>query len=83
MYKIYFALCIVHRTMAKTVAVKEDTWERLRKLLDSGDAKTFDELIRSLLDQSLRIPGSMFGIDRDRKIRLTRREHEEITRDVH
>ena len=69
--------------MATTVAVREDTWERMRKLLDAGDAKTFDELIRKLLDAKHRVPASMFGIDRERGIRLTRREHEEITKDVH
>ena len=71
------------RHMAKTVAVNEDTWERMRKLLDSGEAKTFDELIRRLMDQSLRLPESMFGVDRKRGVRLTKKEHEEITKDVH
>ena len=71
------------RHMARTVAINEDTWERMRKLLDSGEAKTFDELIRRLMDQSLRLPESMFGVDRKRGIRLTKKEHEEITEDVH
>ncbi len=69
--------------MAKTVAVREETWERMKKLLEMGDAKTFDELIRSLMDQSFQVPRSMFGVDRGRRVRLTRREHEEITRDAH
>ena len=71
------------RIMAKTVAVREETWERMKKLLDAGDAKSFDELIRKLIDQSLRVPGSMFGVDRHRKVHLTLREHEEFTRDAH
>ncbi len=82
---IYFALCIMHseRLMAKTVAVREETWERMKKLLEAGDAKSFDELIRKLIDQSLRVPESMFGVDRHRKVPLTLREHEEFTRDAH
>ncbi len=71
------------RHMAKTVAVSEDTWKRMRKLLDSSEARTFDELIRRLMDQNLRIPESMFGVDRKRGIRLTKKEHEEVTKDVH
>ena len=70
------------RHIAKTVAVNVETWERMRKLLDSGEAKTFDELIRRLMDQSLRLPESMFGVDRKRGIRLGK-EHEEVTKDVH
>ena len=69
--------------MAKTVAVKEETWGRLKKLLEAGDAKSFDELIGKLMDRSLRVPGSMFGVDRRRKVQFTLREHEELTRDAH
>jgi predicted CopG family antitoxin len=69
--------------VAKTVAVREETWEKMKKLLESEDAKSFDELIRKLMDKSLRVPNSMFGVDRDRKVRLTLREHEEFTRDAH
>ncbi|HYY91379.1 MAG TPA: hypothetical protein VE955_05265 [Candidatus Dormibacteraeota bacterium] len=69
--------------MAKTLAVREDTWERMKKMLDSGEAKTFDELIKKMMDRSLHVPESMFGVDRKQKIRLTLREHEEMTRDVH
>jgi predicted CopG family antitoxin len=69
--------------VAKTVAVREETWEKMKKLLEAEDAKSFDELIRKLMDKSLRVPNSMFGVDRDRKVRLTLREHEEFTRDAH
>ena len=71
------------RHIAKTVAVNVETWERMRKLLDSGEARTLDELIRRLMDQSLRLPESMFGVDRKLGIRVTKKEHEEITEDVH
>jgi len=69
--------------MAKTVAVREETWEKVKKLFEAEDAKSFYELIRKLMDKSLRVPSSMFGVDRDRKARLTLREHEEFTRDAH
>jgi predicted CopG family antitoxin len=69
--------------MAKTVAVREETWEKMKKMLEAEDAKSFDELIRKLMDKSLRVPNSMFGVDRNRKVRLTLREHEEFTRDAH
>ena len=80
---MHYVLCILTKAMAKTVAVREETWERMKKLLEAGDAKSFDELIRKLIDQSLRVPKSMFGVDRNRKVQLTLREHEEITRDAH
>jgi predicted CopG family antitoxin len=69
--------------LAKTVAVREETWEMMKKLLDAGDAKSFDELIKKLIDQSLRVPKSMFGVDKKRTVHLTLKEHEEITRDAH
>ncbi len=69
--------------MAKTVAVREETWEKMKKLLEAEDVKSFDELIRKLMEKSLRVPSSMFGVDRHRKVRLTLREHEEFTKDAH
>ena len=78
-------LCISHfdGVMAETVAVREETWERMKKQLEAHDAKSFDELIRKLMGHSLRVPRSMFGVDRQRKMQLTLREHEELTRDAH
>ena len=69
--------------MAKTVAVKEDTWERMKKLLESGEAESFDQLIRRMMDRKLGVPDSLFGVDRQRRIRLTRKEHEDMTKDSH
>ncbi len=57
--------------MTKTIRVGKETWEKMRKLLDAGDAKRFDELIRKLIDQSLQVPRSMFGVDKHRKVQLT------------
>ena len=69
--------------LAKTVAVKEDTWERMKKMLESGEADSFDQLIRKMMDRRLGVPKTMFGVDRQRGIHLTRKEHEVITRDTH
>ena len=69
--------------MTKTIRVGKETWEKMRKLLDAGDAKRFDELIRKLIDQSLQVPRSMFGVDKHRKVQLALKEHEEITKDAH
>ncbi len=55
----------------------------MKKPLEAEDAKSFDELIRKLVDKSLQVPSSMLGVDRDRKVRLTLSEHEEFTRDAH
>src|SRR2546425_12947977 len=82
-YILHYVLCILTKVMAKTVAVREETWERMKKLLEAGDAKSFDELIRKLIDQSLRVPRSMFGVDRNKKAQPTLRQHEETARDAH
>jgi predicted CopG family antitoxin len=69
--------------MTKTVAVREETWEKMKKMLKAEDAKSFDELIGKLIDKSQRVSSSIFGVDRNRNVRLTLREHEEFTRDAH
>jgi predicted CopG family antitoxin len=69
--------------LAKTVAVKDETWRRMKKMLERGEAESFDQLIRKMLDRMLGVPESMFGIDRRSNIRLTLKEHEYITRDKH
>ncbi len=68
--------------MAKTVGVREETWKKLKKLLESAEAKSFDERIRKMIDQRVQVPKSMLAIDRHRKVQLTLLEHGEITRDV-
>jgi hypothetical protein len=70
--------------MVKTIVVRNQTWQRMKKLLESGEAGSFDQLIRNMMDKALGVPESMFGIDRlQRKIHLTLKEHAEITRDTH
>jgi hypothetical protein len=58
----------------------------MKRLLDrmrAEDAESFDKLIRKLMDKNLPVPNRMLGVDRNRKGRLTLREHEEFTRDAH
>jgi hypothetical protein len=66
--------------MTTTIAVKESTLERLKRLMKSKHADSLDQTINALIESSEGIPQSMFGIDRARHIRLTRREHEDFQR---
>ena len=69
--------------MKKTVAMREPTWERLKKLMTQENAKDFDEIIRILMQKSEKIPSSMFGVDRKLHIKYTQKEHEEFVKDLH
>lgn len=61
-----------------TIAVKESTLEKLKRLMKARHAKSLDQTINSLIESSEGVPPSMFGADRQRGIRLTQREHEEF-----
>jgi len=67
--------------MAKTIAVSESTWERLKKLMKKEKARDLDELISILIQKSEEIPSSMFGIDRKLNIKYRQEEHEEFVKD--
>jgi hypothetical protein len=41
-------------------------------------AGSLDQTITSLIEKASRVPKSMFGVDMERKIALTRKEHEEF-----
>lgn len=69
--------------MTKTVAVRESTWERLKKLMKQENAKDLDELISILIRKSEKLPPSMFGADRELRIKYTQKEHEEFVKDAH
>ena len=69
--------------MTKTVAVSESTWERLKKLMKQENAKDLDELISILIQKSEKLPLSMFGADRELRIKYTQKEHEEFVKDLH
>ena len=72
-----------YKLMSKTVAIKELTWEKLKRLMNEERAETFDELINKLIEKSEETPRSMFAIDRKRKLILTREEHERFSEEVH
>jgi hypothetical protein len=64
-----------------TIAVKESTLEKLKRIMRVMHAESLDQTINSLIESSERIPRSMFGADKEKGIRLTRREHEEFQRE--
>lgn len=63
-----------------TIAVKQSTWERLKRLMKEEKAQTLDQTIGILIEKAERIPKTMFGIDKRLRIRLTKSEHEEFQR---
>jgi len=69
--------------LAKTIAVDESTWRKLRGLMKEEGAEDFDHLITLLIERSKKIPRSMFGVDAKLKIKFTQKEHEELTQDTH
>jgi len=66
--------------MSTTIAVRGSTAEKLKRIMKERHAKSIDQTINSLIDTSEGIPPSMFGVDKQARIRLTRREHEEFQR---
>ena len=66
----------------KTIALKEPTWERLKRTMQEEKAENFNELIERLLKKAENVPKTMFGVDKDSKS-YTLREHEEFQRDYH
>lgn len=63
-----------------TIAVKESTLEKLKRLMKARHTESLDQTINSLIETSEGIPQSMFGADRQKRVRLTRREHEDFQR---
>ena len=61
-----------------TIAVKESTLEKLKRLMKSRHAGSLDQTINSLIESAEGVPPSMFGVDRKPGIRLTKAEHEEF-----
>jgi hypothetical protein len=64
-----------------TIAVKESTLEKLKRIMRARHAESMDQTINSLIESSEGVPQSMFGVDRRRGVRLTQREHEEFERE--
>jgi len=49
--------------LAKTIAVDESAWRKLRELTKEEGAKDFDHMIIMLIERSKEIPRSIFGVD--------------------
>jgi hypothetical protein len=61
-----------------TIAVKESTVEKLKRIMRARHAESLDQTINSLIESAEGVPRSMFGVDRRRQVHLSRREHEEF-----
>ena len=66
--------------MSTTIAVKESTAEKLKRIMKEKHAKSIDQTINTLIDTAEGVPPSMFGVDKEKRVRLTKREHEEFQR---
>ena len=64
-----------------TMAVKEATLVKLKRIMKALHAESLDQTINSLIETSEGIPKSMFGADRRKRMRLTHEEHEEFQRE--
>jgi len=70
-------------TSTKTIAVSEAVWERLKDMMKRERARNLNEVVAKLLEEASGVPSSRFGVHKRLKVRLSQREHEEITRDAH
>ena len=70
-------------TSTKTIAVSEPVWERLNDMMKRERARNLNEVVAKLLEKASGAPSSRFGVHKRLKVRLSQREHEEITRDAH
>jgi hypothetical protein len=64
--------------MTTTIAVRESTVQRLKRIMKERETKSLDQTINSLIESAEGIPQSMFGADRRKRISLTSLEHEEF-----
>jgi len=63
-----------------TVAVKQSTLEKLKRIMKQEGARSLDQTINALIERSEGVPKTMFGIDQRSKLKLSRKEHEEFQR---
>ncbi len=59
-----------------TVAVKQSTLEKLKRIMQQEGKDNLDQTINALIEKSEGVPKSMFGKDKRTKLRLTSKEHE-------
>jgi predicted CopG family antitoxin len=70
-------------TSTKTIAVSESVWERLKERMRREQARSLNDVVAKLLEDTTGVPSSRFGVHRRLKAKLTQEEHEEITGDLH
>jgi predicted CopG family antitoxin len=70
-------------TSTKTIAVSESVWERLKERMRREQARSLNDVVAKLLEDTSGVPSSRFGVHRRLKAKLTQEEHEEITGDLH
>ena len=70
-------------TSTKTIAVSESVWERLKERMRREQARSLNDVVAKLLEDTSGVPSSRFGVHRRQKTKLTQEEHEEITGDLH
>jgi hypothetical protein len=64
--------------LTTTIAVKESTVERLKRIMKERDANSLDQTINLLIEDVEGVPKSMFGADKGKRLSLKRKEHEEF-----
>lgn len=62
----------------KTIALSEQTFEKLREVRTALKSKSFEETIVALLEKRKRVPKSMFGIDKGKLKPYTKKDRMEF-----
>jgi len=73
---IYYSIYPIIVLMT-TIAVKESTAEKLKRLMKTRHTESLDQTINALIEDAERVPRTMFGADKNRRISLTKAEHED------
>jgi hypothetical protein len=63
-----------------TIAVKEATRDRLKRIMKEEGVQNLDQAINALIEKAERLPKSMFGVDKTKSVHLSKHEHEEFQR---
>lgn len=66
--------------LTTTIAVKEATLEKLKRVMKTRHPDSMDQTINSLIESTNDVPMSMFGMDKRKNLTLTIAEHEKFQR---
>jgi predicted CopG family antitoxin len=66
----------------KTIAVTEDVWERLKQIMRREGTRSMNQTLARIIERGV-IPTTRFGAHKNRKLKLTQKEHEEFTANWH